>query len=69
MTDDKLEKIESDEHVQWLIREERREIYQIVAEASIYRDDDGDMYWKPGTTKIVAEAIYQGMVKFCGEAK
>jgi len=67
---DKLEKIDSDEHVQWLIREERRAVYQMVAGAllarpSIQSEDD----FAVCSVNYYAEAIYQGMVKFCGEAK
>lgn len=53
----------------WTTREERREIYMMVAKASIYRDDEGDLYWKPESTALIANAIYQGMIKFCGEAR
>lgn len=68
-----MEKIESDEMENWRIREERREIYQMVAVehiGCILDPDDLGVSVNLVTMKeieIQAEAIYQGMLKFCGD--
>ena len=62
-----------DERDRWIIREERREVYQMVAESycgCIVKNVNAEWVEDKDVLEQVqceAEAIYQGMLKFVGD--
>lgn len=52
----------------WTTREERREIYMMVAKDMLSKTRPGEGFFI-NELNLKADVIYQGLVKFCGEAR